>query len=354
LRPANHSLDAELVSQTLAGDLAAFEALARRYRGLAFAVAYQQLGRFDDAEDAAQEALVEAYRKLPLLRDPSRFGAWLRRIAAGKAAEAARRRREEPLAPEEIEMARGADPPAPTTLEMTVWAALAGLSPAVRLATTLFYVDGLAYAEIAAHLEVPASTVRGRLQRARAFLREELLEVVTAGLRGARPDERFVERVMSRVQSIKVIEQRSEQGDIEHPLLHLVDEQGRRLSIYIGASEAFHIDFQLQGKQADRPLTYPFFATILAGFGLKVTRAEVAELKDNTFFALLTVEGNSQVKSFDCRPSDAIPLALAAGAEIYVNDQVLDIAAVSEEPGPTLPPEIAERLQERSQKLAGG
>jgi RNA polymerase sigma-70 factor (ECF subfamily) len=337
--PADPTPDAELVARARTGDIGAFEALTRRYRGLAFALAYHRLGRFDDAEDAAQEALVEAYRKLPNLRDPTRFAAWLRQIVAGKAAELARRRREEPLPPEEVEAA-GCVSAAPDALETQVREALEQLPPAVRLATTLFYVDGLSYAEIAAHMDVPASTVRGRLQRARSFLREELIGVVAAGLRQARPGEQFVEGVMSKIRSIKVYQQTDGQGQ-DAWLLHLVEDQGRRFNIYVGQSEAFHIDFQLSEKTADRPMTYPLVITILAGFGLKITRADVTELRDNTYFALLTIEGNGQVKTFDARPSDAINLALAAGAEIHVDDRVLELAAVEEEPGPNLPAEVA-------------
>jgi RNA polymerase sigma factor (sigma-70 family) len=337
---ADHASDADLVASARAGDVSAFEALTHRYRGLAFAFAYHQLGRFDDAEDAAQDALVEAYLKLGHLRDPARFAAWLRRIVSGKAAELARRRREEPLAPEELEAARDPRSEAPDSLEMQVREALQQLPPAVRLATTLFYVEGLSYQEIAAYLEVPASTVRGRLQRARSSLREELIGVVAAGLRQARPGQRFVEGVMSKIASIKVYQQKDEQGN-DAWLLHLIEDQGRRFNIYVGQSEAFHIDFQLSEKTADRPMTYALMTTILDGFGLKITRAEVTELKDNTYFALLTIEGNGQVKTFDARPSDAINLALAAGAEIHVDDRVLALAAVDAEPGPDLPAVVA-------------
>jgi RNA polymerase sigma-70 factor, ECF subfamily len=337
--PSNQIPDTVLVKNALAGDIGAFEVLARRYRGLAFAFAYHRLGRFEDAEDAAQEALVEAYRKLPHLRDPARFAAWLRRIVAGKAADVARQRREEPLAPEEVEAARDRSLAARDTVEVRVREALEQLPSTVRLATTLFYVDGFSYEEIAAHLGVPASTIRGRLHRARTSLREELIGVVAAGLRQARPGERFVERVMSKIQSIKVYEQKS--GDEAASLLQLVDDRGRRFNIYVGQSEAFHIDFQLSEKTADRPMTYPLVVTIMEAFGLKITRVEVTELKDNTYYALLTLEGNGQVKLFDARPSDAINLALAAGAEIHVDDRVLELAAVEDEPGPDLPAAIA-------------
>ncbi len=335
---ADPRTDTDLVARTLAGDITAFEALVRRYRGLAFGLAYHHLGRFEDAEDAAQEAMVEAYLKLRHLREPGRFAGWLRRIVAGKAAEVAWRRREEPLAPEEIEAAQIPHAvPSTVALEAEVREALAQLPPAVRLATTLFYVDGLSYREIATHLDVPSSTIRGRLHRARAFLRGELADLVAAGLRNARPGEAFMESVMSKIESIMVYKQADETGE-EKSLLHLIDDQGRRMNIHVGQSEAFHIDFQLTGKAADRPMTYPLVITILDGFGLKITRADITELRDNTFFALLTIEGNGQVKSFDARPSDAINLALAAGVEIHADDNVLAGAAVAEEPGPTFLP----------------
>jgi RNA polymerase sigma-70 factor, ECF subfamily len=230
LGSADRLQDAELVARTLAGEITAFEHLVRRYRGLAFAFAYHQLGRFDDAEDAAQEAMVEAYVKLRHLRNPERFVGWLRRIVVGKAVEAARRRREEPLAPDIVEACRCLDEPSPAALDVQVWEALYQLSPPVRLATTLYYVDDLSYREIGDLLGVPVSTVRGRLQRARAFLRGELVDVVAAGLHRARPGEAFTERVMSKIQSIQVYQQIDAHGQ-SAPLLHLMDGEGRRLNI---------------------------------------------------------------------------------------------------------------------------
>src|SRR5439155_18987946 len=113
---------------------------------------------------------------------------------------------------------------------------------------------------------VPASTVRGRLQRARSFLREELVDLVATGLRNARPGEAFMERVMSKIQSIKVYRQTDDQGQ-DASLVHLIDDQGRRMNIYVGQSEAFHLDFHLAGKIADRPMTYPLMIALLDGFG---------------------------------------------------------------------------------------
>ena len=142
---------------------------------------------------------------------------------------------------------------------------------------------------------------------------------------------------MSKIQSIKVYTHKDDQ-DRDTQLLHLLDEQGRRLNIYVGLSEALQIDLQLKGETTPRPMTCQLVTSILDGFGLKISRVDLTELKDNTFFALLTIEGAGQLKTFDARPSDAIALALAAGAEVHVHDQVLDAVGPIEEPGPTFLP----------------
>ena len=69
-----------LVVKARAGDLAAFEDLVRRFQNMACGYAYARLGDFHLAEDAAQEAFIDAYRLLPDLRAPAAFAGWLRRI----------------------------------------------------------------------------------------------------------------------------------------------------------------------------------------------------------------------------------------------------------------------------------
>ncbi len=74
--------DAELVRQTLAGDGDAFGELVKRYQGLVCGLAYHLVGNRADAEDLAQDAFLSTYKNLNQLKDPSKFGAWLRQIAA--------------------------------------------------------------------------------------------------------------------------------------------------------------------------------------------------------------------------------------------------------------------------------
>jgi DNA-directed RNA polymerase specialized sigma24 family protein len=71
---------ASLVEDARSGDLAAFARLIRRFQAMAYGYAYSSLGDFSLAEDAAQGAFVEAYRKLDDLREPAAFPGWFRRI----------------------------------------------------------------------------------------------------------------------------------------------------------------------------------------------------------------------------------------------------------------------------------
>ncbi|MEW6751421.1 MAG: RNA polymerase sigma factor, partial [Candidatus Latescibacterota bacterium] len=177
--------DNELVTQTLAGRQDAFALLVRRYQQYAYGVAVGLLSDFQLAQDVVQEAFLAAYRGLGRLRDPESFGSWLHGIVrhtahrARRQLEQARRLQEELLPGGELLP----EPPRPdAALEAEerrrlVQRALAQLSDASREAVGLYYADGLSYAEIARFLDITEAAVVGRLQRARARLREEL-EVV--------------------------------------------------------------------------------------------------------------------------------------------------------------------------------
>jgi len=66
------------VQQAQAGDYVAYTTLVAAYRQMVYGICFRMAGNADDAEDLAHEAFVEAYLKLHTLREPERFGAWLR------------------------------------------------------------------------------------------------------------------------------------------------------------------------------------------------------------------------------------------------------------------------------------
>jgi len=165
--------DAALIVAAGAGDPEAVLALLARYRPPLVRLLAGVLGDWAAAEDAAQEALLHALRRLGDLRDPAAFYPWLRRSAVRLAL---RRRilREAPL-----DEAREA----PASLggvetRVVVHAVLRGLPRDLRAVLVLRELEGLDYAEIAGELAVPVGTVRSRLHAARARFREAWLRDV--------------------------------------------------------------------------------------------------------------------------------------------------------------------------------
>ena len=167
--------EAALVARVRAGDRTAFGVLAERYARVARRVARAVLGDPDDADDAAQDALLSALVKLDQY-DPRRpFGPWLLRIVANAATDRRRRRkvrRAESLDPALV--AGGTRPDAAAeqrALAERLRGALAELSERRRLAVVLFDVEGYSHAEIARILGIPEGTVRSEVFHARRRLR---------------------------------------------------------------------------------------------------------------------------------------------------------------------------------------
>ncbi len=107
-------------------------------------------------------------------------------------------------------------------------------------------------------------------------------------------------------------------------------ENGKLLPIWIGALEGQNIAIALAGEKPPRPLTPDLLLSVLEMFGGKLSRVEITELKENTFYARLVVEHKGIEYEIDARPSDAIALALRAGAPIYVDEKLIEEAAVEE------------------------
>jgi uncharacterized protein len=100
-------------------------------------------------------------------------------------------------------------------------------------------------------------------------------------------------------------------------------EGDRILPIWIGQGEAQAIRRILSEEPFPRPLTHDLVALVVEGLKAKVTRVVIADLRENTFFASIFVERESEVLSIDARPSDSIAIALRARAPIFVNEKLL-------------------------------
>src|SRR5881296_1005029 len=170
-----HGDEAALVARALAGDRAAFGVLAERYAAPARRVARAVLDDPDDADDAAQDALLAALVKLQQYDSRRPFGPWLMRIVANAATD--RRRRRQVRRAEALDAGLVGGGPRPdadavrSELADHLRAALAELPPRRRTAVVLFDVEGYSHAEIAGILGIPEGTVRSEVFHARRRLR---------------------------------------------------------------------------------------------------------------------------------------------------------------------------------------
>jgi len=107
-----------------------------------------------------------------------------------------------------------------------------------------------------------------------------------------------------------------------------VEDENRYLPIWIGQPEARSILMKLQNQEFSRPLTHDLAFNLVTEMGGSLERINVTELKDSTFFATLQVEIGGRIVEVDSRPSDAIAIAVRAGAPIFASDTVIEEAGV--------------------------
>jgi uncharacterized protein len=107
-----------------------------------------------------------------------------------------------------------------------------------------------------------------------------------------------------------------------------VEDENRYLPIWIGQPEARSILMKLQNQEFSRPLTHDLAVNLVAELGGSMEKVTVTELRDSTFFAVISVEIEGRTVEIDSRPSDAIALAVRAGAEIFAANEVIEEAAV--------------------------
>jgi uncharacterized protein len=110
-------------------------------------------------------------------------------------------------------------------------------------------------------------------------------------------------------------------------LLKTVDSN-RFLPIWIGHPEAAAILMKLQSASTPRPMTHDLVTDMLDQLGAQVTRITVTELRENTFYAQITVQLDGSEIEVDSRPSDAIALAVRADAPIFAADDVIEESAI--------------------------
>ena len=196
--------DAELVRLALKDDPQAFSQLIDRYKGAVYGIALSMMGDFDAAEDVAQESFLKAYLHLRRLDAPTRFGNWLRIIAANQARTHLRRRSAPVIEPSEEmpvhtlsaeqQAARREGEERKRLLEIAALEALKNLPEKNRQALILHYLGGRTTKQVAAFLGISGPAVKMQLHRARRHLQQEAEKMVEETLNQKRLGSEFADR----------------------------------------------------------------------------------------------------------------------------------------------------------------
>jgi len=127
-------------------------------------------------------------------------------------------------------------------------------------------------------------------------------------------------------------------------------ESTRYLPIWIGPFEADAITIELQRVEVARPLTHDLLKAAIEQLGAKIVQIAITELRNDTFYAEISLAVNGRRLAVDSRPSDAIALAVRARVPVYVADEVMDQASITPEDDleGSMPPAANEKPAEPS------
>ena len=192
----------DLVEKAQKGDRLAYSQIVKHFQDLAVGYAYSILGNFPEAEEAAQEAFIEAYLNLTKLRNPAAFAGWFKRIVFKHCDRAIRGKRPVFISLNRAEELTSSQPNPLTIaetqeLQSQISRVIELLPETEREVVALFYLSDRSQKEISAFLSIPVSTIKNRLHSARNRLKPEVINMVEDYLENQRPsqDDTFVKQV---------------------------------------------------------------------------------------------------------------------------------------------------------------
>ena len=109
-------------------------------------------------------------------------------------------------------------------------------------------------------------------------------------------------------------------------------EKTRLVPIWIGVSEGNAIALEMNGEKFPRPLTHDLMINILTSLGAKIEKVVVNDIKDNSYFAQISIKLNGKAFEIDARPSDSLAMAVRVKCPIYIDDKVLAKCPLIEKP----------------------
>jgi RNA polymerase sigma factor (sigma-70 family) len=348
--------DAELVAEARAGGRESAAELVTRHWDTAVCLAARVLGSAELAHDAAQEATVAVLTNLGQLKSPGKFGAWFCGITLNVARRWLRQLRlESPAltpdlpsdAPGPAELAEAAE------IAARVRAAIGSLPAGQRDAVRLFYLQGLSYREIAGELGISVGAVKSRLHLARGALAPRLALIIDHPEERTMPSTQAQEWVDVSVTEVRRSDSEPP-GERQHIMVLAERDGGRRLPVWIGPYEATALAFTLESVEAPRPFTYALAASLVEAAGSQVLEVRITRLAGAVFYATVTVAGPDGPREVDARPSDAVNLALVAGAPVRVESGLFDVSVTGDEALNSMPvatAELAAEVQGRMQAI---
>lgn len=205
------SSDAALVMASLGGDRDSFGIIVTRYQSLLCSLAYSAVGDLKHSEDIAQEAFIEAWRKLDTLRDPEKLKAWLCGILRFKVTRHLRKEANQPTKgagelDENVGSESGQigieDAAIRDQEQALLWKTLKQLPEAYREPLILFYRESQSVEYVASELELSEATVKQRLSRGRKMLQEAMVNFVEDSLEKSKPGVVFTTGVLAAITSL--------------------------------------------------------------------------------------------------------------------------------------------------------
>ncbi len=132
------------------------------------------------------------------------------------------------------------------------------------------------------------------------------------------------------------------------PIVVLKDSENKlQLPIWIGLLEATAMATELEGIKMARPMTHDLMKNLLGELGGRVKRVAITELKENTYYAMITLMVGDREVTMDSRPSDAIAMALRSKTPIYVAKEVLEQSSVLQQTDEGKDPDFANVSKEK-------
>jgi RNA polymerase sigma-70 factor (ECF subfamily) len=332
--------DATLVASVQAGDREAFDTLLQRYSSSVLRLCTRLLDNSVEAQDILQEASLQAFLGLARLREPARFAAWFHAIAANLARSALRRRHElslQQLDDDAITQVVWTDAPAALEeyymereIHETILQALHDLSSVNRQAVIGFYLHGYSYEELAHLLDVPVSTVKGRLFQGRKLLKtllRPLAETLLHPHEKQRKEQNMTtsDLVELQIHSVRLLLL------TQHYIAVLRDPHTERaIAIRLTPSEAdiLVVAFGARANKDEWPFLQDLSQRLLESLDAQLQRVTINALAGQTLYATLTITQGAQTREIDMRLSESLALATRMGAPLFITRSLFENAAI--------------------------